>query len=287
MIAGRRAVSIPTRDGVVWLVARFDAWAAERAGTHERLSATEASWCLRGAQASGVQSLLPRGGASGLPFPASDGQILAFAERLLKDGELEVVREARSTSQTTAQQDADAHITRKLERLLKGQPLVVQGGRYRVLAGQDVGRLPARDEHQVVSRAAAAKLLAQAATAAANAELRTALGAAGERLSPDWQPPQKPCGIVVLRHVPLRAHSGTETSALTPAALKKAAREDSPIDIEIVVIDPSGKPWKGAVHVVAPDGEELEEALTSGKVQLKSLKPGTCAVLLKPSSGSS
>lgn len=277
-----RAVrSTRTGDGVLWLLKGIDAIAAERDHNLERVPLHRAASYLANFRASDLRDLLSGRDDPNLGRPWSnwDSHIIGLAEGKLRDGELVMLLERRSGAAAATSQHREATIVRTIDRALRGQPLTVDGARFRLVVASALGRLPGRDDYQVVRRAQADALLQKAVVAAdQNSTLREALAEARRILAVDEAPARTRAGILLVRYAPLRvAPTGAQSAPVTPAQLKASIAKDW---IEIAVETSDGSPFRGHARLEFPDGRVETTVLSDVAVRFEQLVPGSVRVTL-------
>lgn len=276
-----RSVAITTIKGTVWLVHSFDAACAEREGTYERMTPFEACGHLAEARPADVRALLLAGSPDsgfGSNVRMGDEQLVHLAERKLRDGELAVLRKGGGSRPATTEQDREAAVVRALAPLMSGGHLIVDGRRLRAVASYELDRVPGRDDYEVVRRAEAERLLEKAASTASSPALRTALTEARAQLSPDFVPPSRPSGIVLLGHRPrFRRSGGDEAPPVTPAQMKRAVAKHW---IEIVVETTDESPFNGRVRLQFADGRIETANASEGVLRYDGILPGSVRVSL-------
>lgn len=280
MLDRRRAVQTSTPDGVVWLLKSFDAMIAERDGKFERVPWHRTSSHLRGFRAVDIRDLLSDWGnrTLGLRWPIWDSHIIGLAARKLRDGELVMLVERRSAAPEPEARDREGALARFIDRALRGAPLVVDGTRFRVVAGYALDAMPGRDDYQVVRRAEADALLEKAAAAVPDPALRDALTQARSMLARDELQARKRDGVLLVRHQPARMSTwSAESTPLTPAQLKAAIAKDW-IELEIESAD--GSPFEGRVQLEFADGRVETTTVSDGVLRFDHLVPGSVRVTL-------
>jgi hypothetical protein len=136
----------------------------------------------------------------------------------------------RRTSLGLSDSDPSVQERRLIKEIEQGTHgwLWVAGTKYKLVAGADVDGIAGRASFEVVRHAEGAKILEALATQfAGQANLPKKLLEARSKLSPDWRPPLRPTGMVLLRRMGARpVASGMPQTALTPSQLQ-ALRQKS------------------------------------------------------------
>jgi hypothetical protein len=112
---------------------------------------------------------------------------------------------------------------------------------FRLIAGADLRHLPDREGYEVVARVEAERVLSGVARQAGR-DLAELLGKAKDALAPDWRPPLKPNGVVLLRRIYTPSVMvASQEPALTPSQLwGKAKADDAIVDWTIwIELDPT------------------------------------------------
>jgi hypothetical protein len=162
-------------------------------------------------------------------FPVSrfgDLQLVALLRKLAKGGDLVVVRESAETAQSGVPSLVQQRrIVRAIESKLR-RPLNHEGRRYRLVAAEDLARLPDRDHYEVVSQSVAVRVL-EALIRQADPALVALLAEARALLTRDWRPPFFPDGLVMLRRSAQVVAPVTHNEPpLTPSQLQKLMSPD-------------------------------------------------------------
>lgn len=222
------------------------------------------------------------------PLPLSrvdDQQLLDLVRGHVRTGRLAGVRPDGAASQQASDETAQQRrLIRKIEQSVRGR-LGLAGRAYKLVADADLGKLPGRDDYEVVRHDEAQSALARLAAQHAAGELPDLLRQASEKLTRDWRPPlSQPDGIILLRRLPVIAAIGREAGpAMTPSQLAKLLADEKSVTLEVVVLGLDDKPVKGLTYVIeAPDAETHEGDLGGGaKTKITSTKKGTASVTLK------
>src|SRR5664279_4604019 len=112
---------------------------------------------------------------------------------------------------------------------------------FRLVVGIDLRSLPDRESYEVVARVEAQRVLSEIARQSGR-ELGDLLGKAKDALAPDWRPPLKPNGVVLLRRIYTpRVMVASQEPALTPSQLwGKVKADDEIVDWTIwIELDPT------------------------------------------------
>jgi hypothetical protein len=177
-------------------------------------------------------------------------------------------------------------LVREIEEKTRGR--LAYGGRtYRLVAGEDLGRLPDRDRYEVAGQTEAARVLDAVAHehGGGTVGLPGLLGQARAKLSRDWRPPFEPDGLVLLRRVPvLTAQKQDVAPAMTPSALKKLRDEGW---IEIVFVDAGMEPVADVDFDLrlADGGAKSGKTNEKGLARYEGITPGECKVRFPKAKG--
>jgi hypothetical protein len=115
----------------------------------------------------------------------------------------------------------ERRLARNIRDATRGR-IHVGGRRYNLVAGADMAGVSDRNSYEVVRRDEAAQVLeALAQQHAAQTRLAEDLLKARAKLSPDWRPPMKPKGIVLLRRLAAQAVAPHQPApAITPSQMR-------------------------------------------------------------------
>jgi hypothetical protein len=150
-------------------------------------------------------------------------QLVECLHRWLKSGALEIVRECING---TGSESSSLVLQRRLVRTIESEThhvLSYEGRKYKLVAGDDLGREPNRNHYEVVGRIEAIRVLA-GLMKQSGPFLVKLFAEARDRLTPDWRPPLNPDGIILLiGTVQARAAGQTDSSETRPARPKAPA----------------------------------------------------------------
>jgi hypothetical protein len=176
-------------------------------------------------------------------------------------------------------------LVREIEEKTRGR-LAYSGRSYRLVAGDDLGRLPDRDRYEVAGQTEAARVLDAIARehGGGTVGLPGLLGQARAKLTRDWRPPFEPDGLVLLRRVPVLTAQKQEASAITPSALKKLRDEGW---IEIVFVDAGMEPVADVDFDLrlADGGAKSGKTNEKGQARYEGITPGECKVRFPKAKG--
>ena len=275
------------REERLILLASTEGIRLSREGEYERVLPGQASLYLEELGPSGFADI--RGFVSRLrlssPRPSlpslDDRELLALLHLFLKTGVLIALRERRGGAGPV---DASTAELRRLVRAIEAKTrrrLSYSGRQYRLVADEDLARLPDRDSYQVVQHDEAARVLDGLARqgGAGAADLAGLLGKAREKLTRDWRPPLRPDGLVLLRKVVIQAPIAPEGPAVTPSQMKKLLHQTEWIEIEVV--DQDGEPYTGHYRLELPEADTTEGDFDeNGFYGNYDIAPGECKLWL-------
>jgi hypothetical protein len=124
----------------------------------------------------------------------------------------------------------ERRLVRDIERRMRGH--IHEGGRrYKLVAGADMSGMPDRNSYEVVRHDDGVRVLeALSRQHATQAELAQNLNRASANLSPDWRPPRKPTGIVLLRKLVAHAVASVKpTPVITPSQMRAMMAEEAAV----------------------------------------------------------
>ena len=278
------AIRAAWQAGELVAVRANDGARACRDGSYEMLSAREASALLDRTDRrflADLRRFFERARLAPLPLAGLDDHALrALLSALVRTGHIAVLREGEGSSRETGGSTlAQRRIVREIEAASRGK-LAHAGRQYKVVADQDLGRLPGREGYAVVGHDDAATILASiAADNSANSRLAGALGKARDKLTRDWRPPLEPDGLILLRKLPIvSAYKPDLGPALTPSQLKQLSKKTEWIEIEVV--DDKEKPYTGAYRLELPNGTAIEGNFSDGFYGNYDIEPGSCKLYL-------
>jgi hypothetical protein len=176
-------------------------------------------------------------------------------------------------------------LVREIEQQTRGR--LAHGGRsYRLVAGEDLGRLPDRDRYEVAGQGEAARVLDAVARehGGGTVGLPGLLAQARAKLARDWRPPFEPDGLVLLRRVPVLTAQKQEAPAITPSALRKLRDEGW---IEIVFVDAGMEPVADVDFdlKLADGGAKSGKTNAKGLARCEGITPGECKVRFPKAKG--
>ncbi len=155
----------------------------------------------------------------------------------------------RRVALTLAESDPaleERRLVREIERDTHGW-LWVAGLKYKLVAGADVDGVQGRANFEVTRHDDAGRVLEKLAKQfVGKPDLRKRLLTARSKLSPDWRPPMRPTGMVLLRRIGARpVASAVPTPILTPSQLQALrAKAESPSTFQFMWDQPfSQRQW--------------------------------------------
>ncbi len=254
-----------------------------RGGGYEAVPAWHAGPHLDGMARRGlprIRTFIKRARLSSFPLSAiPDEKLLALLRGGLKSGSLVVLREG-GLAEAVGDLAKQRRLIRDIERLLRGR-LSHNGRQYRLIADQDLNRLPDRDYYEVVRRDEALQILAGIAERAApgGPQLGALLMSAQAKLTKDWRPPMVPDGLVLLRRIVVVGSHTDMAPAITPSQLRRQLLKTGWIEIEVV--DDQGVPYTGPYRVELPDGSIAQGNFdANGLWGNYDIDPGQCTLIL-------
>jgi len=273
------------RDAAVVLVPSMDALDLRRDEGYEDVPAREAlrifdkmdrlpSWEMRDFAA---RARLPRV----YLHETDDQQLLFMIRQAIADSRLIAFRKSDGAGKTTSETVERRRLVRQIEQQTRGR-LNFSGRQYKLVVDVDLGKVPGRDNYEVVGREDARRVLGGLAKQSGTAgDLVGWLTSAIEKLTPDWRPPRQPDGLILLRRIKAQvAPIDSAEPALTPSQLKKLARKTDWIEVEVV--DQDGEPYTGQpYHFELPDATSSDGNFNEeGFLGNYELDPGHCKLTL-------
>jgi len=217
---------------------------------------------------------------SGFPiFSLDDTQLLTLLRHELNACNVVVLREGDGgpASDSTVEQ---RRLVRKIETRTDRR-LSYAGRQYRLVADADLAKLPDRDSYEVVPHRDAASILDSLAKQSGDgsSQLAELLGKARDKLTPDWRPPLRPDGLILLRRNISPLGMPNLEPALTPSQIKKLAGKAEWIEIEVV--DELGNRYTGPYRIERPDGTLVEGRFDEEEIWGDyDIDPGNCKLSL-------
>jgi hypothetical protein len=236
----------------------------------------------------GVRAFLSRLRLTGAPLAGLDDiELLAVLHTLLSMREVIVLRACAAAG---VGQDKALAEQRRLIREITSQTrgrLNHEGRQYRLVVGDDLGKLPDRDAFEVVHQADAKRVLEGVAhqLGQGTTGLPALLTQARGQLTRDWRPPFSPDGLVLLRRIIVRpGYKSAVEPAITPSALKKLKDDGW---IEIVFVDAGMEPIADADYSVklADGGAKTGKTDKKGSARFEGIMPGECQVSFPKADG--
>jgi hypothetical protein len=274
----------PWRDERLILVRATDAIRLCRDGGYENLSSQQAAahlGNLGGRAMAQVREFVVQARLSGFRLSElDDGDLLAQLRHSIASKDVVALRACEGDSGEGSSTVVERRLVREIDSKTKRR-LSYSGRQYRLVAGDDLQKLPDRDNYEVVRHDEATKVLSALADQIGNAQgdVPPLLARARDELTPDWRPSQRPDGLVLLRRIAsIQAQSPDAGPALTPSQIKQLSTKNEWIEIQVT--DDLGKPYTGLHRIELPDG-----GIDEGNFDAEGLwgnydiKPGKCKLL--------
>ena len=265
LVSCTKAISLCEREGFLKVAPSHTLWLL---GTMERRSCSE------------VRAFVSRMRLSPLPLSRlGDQELLDLVRGHVRTGRLAGVRPDGTASQHASDETAQQRrLVRKIEQGIRGR-LGLAGRAYKLVADVDLGKLPGRDNYEVVRHDEAVEVLAHLAAQHATSELPELLRQASEKLTRDWRPPLSPDGLVLLRRIIAQTARPVDSwPALTPSQLRKLAKNDW---IEIEVVDQDDEPYIGHYRLELADKSLREGELgEDGLLAVYETESGSCTLAI-------
>lgn len=264
-------------ENEVVLVTSVD-WSGLRAESeYHEIDAREAMWMLGAldrARLDDLRIFVAQARLGAFPLcQMDDHDVLRVVRESLRDGSLVAVQKGKATAEVPG----TVELRRLVAQVEASGKLSYRGRQYKLVAADDLARLPGRNQYEVASQADARVVLdGMAKESPRSAEL---LRKASGKISRDWHSPSSgPDGLVLLRRIPVQASISKDNGpAITPSQMKALMDKSM---LEIHVVDLAGAPQAGlAYSIVMPDGGTAEGELDEdGRASAKSSTPGTFTV---------
>ena len=209
-----------------------------------------------------------------------DQQLLFMIRQAIADSRLIAFRKSDGAGKTTSETVERRRLVRQIEQQTRGR-LNFSGRQYKLVVDVDLGKVPGRDNYEVVGREDARRVLGGLAKQSGTAgDLVGWLTSAIEKLTPDWRPPRQPDGLILLRRIKAQvAPIDSAEPALTPSQLKKLARKTDWIEVEVV--DQDGEPYTGGYRLELANGAANEASFNEeGFFGDYDLDTGNCQLFL-------
>ncbi len=189
-------------------------------------------------------------------FPLSsitDQALLAMIGDAIRNCSLVVLSRADGSAVAQDSTAEQRQLVREIERRTHRR-LSNAGRHYKLVADQDLTRLPDRNSYEVVPHASAVQVLDELAkSSGADKDLSSLLRRAGDVLASDWRPPLFPNGVVLLRRSNAPSFSSSvPDDPITPSRMKAMLRK--PEWIEIEAVNEAGHACAGRYEIELPDG---------------------------------
>jgi hypothetical protein len=270
----------------VLLVGAVDAIRLCHEGGYAALDAGQAVCAVESRRrgiADDIREFVTRSNLSSFPLSALDDlQVIKLIVNRIRSRDLVAVRRVEESS-TTGEADQTAEL-RRLVRDIESKTrerLAYAGRQYKLVVGAQLANLPGRDNYQVVPRDEAREVLSGITEQPGTpAELKPLLVEANSAVSPDWRPPLKPSGLVLLCKVGVpRVSPRDDGPAFTPSQIKKLTAKSDWIEIEVV--DQDGEPYTGSYHLKLPNDSSTEGSFNEdGFLGDYDLTAGNCQLFL-------
>jgi hypothetical protein len=229
-----------------------------------------------------IRAFVARANLSSFPLSAlNDHQVIKLIANRIRSRDLVAVRRIEGSSAPgEAEQTAkQRRLVRDIETKTHGR-LAYAGRQYKLVVDAQLANLPGRDTYQVVPRDEARQVLdGMAEQPDTPADLKPLLAEANSAVSPDWRPPLKPDGLVLLRRAPTVGSQAPEQIAtMTPSQLRKAMLTWITID----VVDEDDQPWSGVVAMTLTNGSQRSFRMSeTGSFHQDEIQPGTVTLKFK------
>ncbi|HEX7507467.1 MAG TPA: hypothetical protein VF550_11890 [Polyangia bacterium] len=174
--------------------------------------------------ASGLRRFVSEARLSSFPLcELNDAKLRQMVRLAIRDRRLIALRKGQSAGKTTSKTVELRRLVKQIEQQTRG--LLNYGGRqYKLVVDVDLGKVPGRNNYEVVGRDDARRVLdGLAKESGAAGDLATLLGQASAKVTPDWRPPiTTPDGLILLRKnlAPTATASNSEP-AYTPSQLNQ------------------------------------------------------------------
>ena len=228
-----------------------------------------------------VRAFISRARLSGAPLSGfEDGELLALLHDRVRSGELVVLRACELTADADGNTSAEQRkLVREIEAQTRGR-LADAGRQYRLVVGDDLGKLSDRNSYEVVRQEDAVRVLDGVARQYGEGApgLPALLAQARTKLTRDWRPPLSPDGLVLLRRIVVVSSQRPDVGpAMTPSAMKKL-RDEGWIEIEFV--DAGMEPVENIDFEVRLADGQTKSGRTSkkGPARYENITPGECMV---------
>jgi len=233
------------------------------------------------ASPSGLRAFVAEAKLSSFPLSTlTVSDLQSLVRTSLKNGNAMVLRQGEPGSDQTNNQTAEQRrLIKAIDSKSRGH-LNFSGRQFRLVAGEDLKKLPHRDRYEVVRREEAIRILDGIAKQPASAPsgLPALLSDAREKLTRDWGPQFQPDGLVLLRQiVSVGTKKTLEMAALTPSALKKLRDEGW---VEIMFVDAGMEPLADVDYSVRLADGQVKSGKTNkeGLARFDEIQPGDCEV---------
>jgi hypothetical protein len=153
-------------------------------------------------------------------------QLVEHLRKWLNNGVLEIVRECENG---TGSESSSLVQQRRLVRTIESETrhvLSYEGRKYKLVAGDDLGKVPNRNHYEVVCRDDAIRVL-DGLINQAGPSLVKLLAEARTRLTPDWRPPLGPDGLVLLKRI-VQPRAVDQPGSPGPQAARPKAPANAP-----------------------------------------------------------
>jgi len=274
------------------LVRATDAIRMCRDGGFEKASPAEANALVGGLdhrRAGSVRAFVAQSRLACAPLVSiRDEQLLALLRAWVKNQELVVLRPSGMVAGGEGKALLEQRkLVREIESQVRGG-LVADGRHYKLVAGEDLRKLPDRDRYEVARQADALRVLDTVAKQLGDGGgqgVSSLVARVRDQLTRDWRPPALPDGLVLLRRIAvLAAQKQVEAPAFSPSALKKLRDEGW---IEIVFVDAGMEPIADADFDLRLSDGQVKTGKTNeeGTSRQEGITPGECQVRFPKAKG--
>jgi outer membrane protein OmpA-like peptidoglycan-associated protein len=208
-----------------------------------------------------------------------DREFLPLVRGAVARGELLLLRESAEGGGGPSRLQQERRLVRKIEACVHGL-LNHKARSYRLVVGQDMGRLRDLDNYEVVGRAETLTILSDlSSSGTVTSELARLLAEIRPLLAADWRQPARPDGIAMLRRArQIAAPAPASEAPLTPSQFKTLIKPSDWIEIEVV--DQDDIRYTGGYSLALPDGTSQGGQLQNGYWEDHDIETGTCTLKL-------
>jgi hypothetical protein len=276
-----------TDKQVVFLVPWIDSVGLRRERSYREVGRTEASRLFRrrfmggerGPEMGKLRGFVNEGlNHLGQLHTMDDSAVIGIVERAIERGEVVALVEDRPAS-GKSQDEANERrsLWRSLEVATHGR-LAHEGRQYRLAIDVDLPGIENRNLFAVVPHDEALRVLMGLAGQVLP-PVAALLKKVMDDLSPDWQPPLPPHGLVLLRREEERRRVASSAASIVSPSQLRAMQKSGWIAIEVV--DDFGLPVNARIRLELPDGSLVEgNTNDEGVWERQNIEQGKCKVAL-------